>query len=134
MLVLTLGSLENLEISEFILKPEGLRVFDDHLRALEEVMPKEGGFLCVFQAPGPEEVIAIDGDRTALIRFAMLILRYAVDARLKEGRYKCEAKEIIDLFPPPSQTRGVFIQCREKLDETKRPGQSILRFVWDKLT
>jgi hypothetical protein len=94
------------------MKPEMFQMFEEHLQALEMITPKQGGTIKIFD--GPDKGLAvIHGDRTALVRLSITILRYAIDARIPEGRLKAPAKALDGLFPSSSYSRDLLMQLDE---------------------
>ena len=105
------------------MNPDDLHTFDGHLSPLEHLAPSTGGVAQIIT--GPEKgFVAIVGDRAGLIRLALAILRYALDARCEKGRFKAKAKALDGFFAAPSLTRDLFIQLDETpSDQRKRTGE-----------
>jgi hypothetical protein len=101
------------------MKSETFQTLDQHVRALEQLSPNAGGNVRISQGPD-KGLIVIDGDRIALIRLSVALLRYAIDARFKEGHSKVEAKSMEDFFIPPSKIRDLFMQIDETPPERQK--------------
>ncbi len=98
--------------------------------SLEARTPPTGGVLFIERLPGKKGTTIVCGDRVALIRFSMCILRYAVTARINDGKTMAEAQAVEHIFQPPSRVTGLFIQLNENVP-AKRPrsGWSLLRLL-----
>ena len=107
-----------------------LEFFDEHVRLLDMHVPAVGGAISIESAPADRGTIIICGDRLALIRLSITILRYAVRASLKEGQLQAEAMVVRELFPPPSRVTDIFLQINEA-PITKRPRKSGWNLVAD---
>jgi hypothetical protein len=94
--------------------PENLQTLANLITTIEQFTPSAGGTLQVIRGPD-QGLVALTGDRTALIRLSLAILRCALKTRSKDASAKTQVTAIADLFAAPSPVRDLFIQ----LDETQ---------------
>jgi hypothetical protein len=102
----------------------------EKVNLLDSHAPTAGGALFIERSPGNEGITIVCGDRVALIRLSMCILRYAVIARINNGKTMADAQVVKNMFQPPSRVTGLFIQLNENIAAKRpQPRWSLLRLL-----
>src|SRR5581483_7094269 len=94
---------------------EDLERLREHLRALMEVAPKDGGNMLIDRPKrAGDKTGIVCGDRIGLIRLGIALLHYAINAHLIEGSQEARAQILRDFYQEPTSTTSLLIQ----LDDT----------------
>jgi len=104
------------------MNPDDLEVLNKHFDTFETNVPAEGGDIQIIRGPN-KGFVAIVGDRTALIRLATAILKYAIRGNNAPDHANERALVLDNFFPAPSPARDFMIQMEDALPKSSPPAK-----------
>lgn len=104
------------------MNPIDLEVLKKHFDAFEPNVPAEGGDIQIIRGPN-KGFVAIVGDRTALIRLATAILKYAIRGNNAPDHANERALVLDNFFPAPSPARDFMIQIEDASPKSSQPAK-----------
>jgi hypothetical protein len=104
------------------MNPDDLEVLKKHFDAFEPNLPAEGGDIQIIRGPN-KGFVAIVGDRTALIRLATAILKYAIRGNNAPDQPNEKALVLDNFFPPSSPARDFMVQIEDASSKSGQPAK-----------